>query len=75
MGYEEDSWSNIVAGIILGALIGGGLGLGVCLYVFEGTLLFPGDTVLFGAVVCGALGFFLGGGFIEWLKEHWWWFW
>jgi hypothetical protein len=75
MAYEENHFGNTMTGALVGALIGGGLGLGACIYIFEGTLLFAGDTVLVGAVVCGTLGFFLGKGFIEWLKENWWWFW
>jgi len=33
------------------------------------------STILIGAAICGLLGFFLGEGFIEWLKENWWNFW
>ena len=65
----------MVAGVLLGSLIGAGLGLGACIYIFDDTLLFPGDTILFGAATCGGLGFYFGEGFIEWLKENWWWFW
>lgn len=75
MSHDENRVGNVVAGVLLGALAGGGLGLGTCIYIIEGTLLFTGDTVLFGALLCGTLGFFLGAGFIEWLKENWWWFW
>ena len=71
----EDHLANVIAGVFFGALIGGGLGLGACMFIFEGTLLFPGDTILCGAMICGVLGFFFGGGFVEWLKEHWWGFW
>ncbi len=59
----------------MGIFIGGGLGLGACMYVFEGTLFFPGDTVLVGAVVCGVLGYVYGESFIEWMEENYWWFW
>ena len=72
---EEDHFKNLVSGTLLGALAGAGLGLGACVFIFEGTLLFTGDTVLFGAVSCGTLGYFLGDGFIDWLKDHIWWFW
>ena len=75
MAHDENHIANIVSGVLLGTLIGGGLGLGACIYIFEDTLLFTGDTVLFGAIICGSLGYFLGEGFIEWLKENWWWFW
>ena len=74
MTHEENHLANVIAGVLLGALVGGSLGLGACMFIFEGTLLFTGDTVLFGAIICGALGYFLGEGFIEWLKENWWWF-
>ena len=78
MSNEENHLGNLVAGMFLGALLGAGLGLGVCVYFFDDPLLFPGDTILFGALLCGTLGFFLGAGFIEWLKENawnffWWW--
>lgn len=75
MPQEENHFGNVIAGVLLGALVGGGIGLGACIYVIEGTLFFTGDTVLFGALICGTLGFYLGEGFIEWLKENWWWFW
>lgn len=75
MPYEEDHLANTLTGVLLGALIGGGLGLGACMYVFDGTLFFTGDTVLFGAVTCGTLGFFFGEDFIESLKQNWWRFW
>jgi len=52
----------------------GGLGLGACILIFDEPPFFAGDTILIGAVVCGTLGYFLGEGFIEWLKEIWW-FW
>ena len=75
MHERENHLANVAAGVLLGALIGAGLGLGACIFIFEETLLFTGDTVLFGAGLCGLLGYFLGEGFIEWLKENWWWFW
>lgn len=62
-----------LASTIWGILIGGGLGLGACMFIFEETLLFTGDTVLLGALICGTLGYFLGEDFIEWLKDVWWW--
>jgi hypothetical protein len=75
MSNGENHWGNVVAGVLLGALVGAGFGLGACVFVFEDTLLFLGDTVLLGALTCGVLGYFLGEEFIEWLKENWWWFW
>ena len=71
----NDDFDNALTGALLGALIGGGLGLGACIWIIEGTLLFPGDTIIAGALICGTLGFFFGEDFIEWLKESWWWFW
>ena len=75
MSQDEDHLANTITGTLLGALIGSGLGLGTCIYIFDEPPFFTGDTILFGAIVCGALGYFLGEGFIEWLKENWWWFW
>lgn len=75
MVNNEHHLANVSTGVLLGMLVGGGIGLGACIFIIEGTLLFPGDTVLAGAIICGTLGFFLGEGFIEWLKENWWWFW
>lgn len=66
---------NVTTGVLLGALIGGGIGLGACMLIFDEAPLFTGDTVLAGALLCGTLGFLLGEGFIEWLKESWWHFW
>ncbi len=71
---EENHLGNIIAGVLLGALVGGFGGLGVCIFIFEEPPLFIGDTVLLGALLCGTLGYFLGEGFIDWLKENWWWF-
>jgi len=72
---NEHHLANVTTGVLLGILVGAGIGLGACIFIIEGTLLFPGDTILAGAIVCGTLGFFLGEDFIEWLKENWWWFW
>jgi hypothetical protein len=74
MTKQQDSTSNIVMGSILGALIGASLGLCACTFLFDAPPFFIGDTILIGAVICGVLGYYLGAGFIEWLKEHWWWF-
>lgn len=67
-------WGEGAKGLWVGALIGGLFGLGLCTYVLRDTLLFPGDTILFGAVVCAVLGFLYGEVFFEWLKERWYWF-
>lgn len=55
-------------GIVLGAIVGGLLGLGVCVWFLTETWLFPGDTILIGATACGCLGFWLGEPFLEFLK-------
>ena len=65
---------NMIAATSLGALAGASLGLGACVYIFEQPLLFTGDTVLAGALICGRLGWYFGSGFVDWLKENWWWF-
>ncbi len=75
MSNDESHSGNLIAGTFFGALAGGGLGLGACMFLFDAPPLFTGDTILFGAIVCGLLGYFLGSGFIEWLKENWWGFW
>lgn len=72
---NESHLGNVIAGTFFGSLAGGGLGLGACMFLFDDPPFFTGDTVLVGAIVCGLLGFFLGGDFIEWLKENWWGFW
>ncbi len=75
MADDENHIGNIIAGTLLGALCGAGVGLGVCMFIIDEPPLFPGDTILIGAIICGTLGYFWGEGFIEWLKENWWWFW
>lgn len=75
MSENESHLGNVITGALVGALIGGGIGLGACILIFDEPPLFTGDTVLAGALLCGTLGFFLGEGFIEWLKENWWHFW
>lgn len=72
---DHDRIGSAISGAFLGALAGGGLGLGVCVFVIEGTWLFTGDTVLFGAIICGTLGMIYGEPFVDWLKENWHWFW
>lgn len=62
MASHDNHLANIITGAALGALIGGAMGLGVCMFVFEGTLLFEGDTVLAGAVICGSPGYYLATG-------------
>jgi len=67
-------WGEGAKGLWVGARVGGLAGLGVCMWLIEGTLLFPGDTMLFGAIICGVLGFLMGETFFDWLKERWHWF-
>ncbi len=52
MTNEQDSWGNIVAGTILGALVGAGIGLSACIVIFDDPPFFTGDTILIGAIVC-----------------------
>lgn len=75
MSNNEDQFGNALAGACLGALAGAGLGFGAAMFLFDSPFFFPGDTALFGAVACGVMGYFLGAGFIDWLKENWWGFW
>lgn len=75
MWNDGSHLGNVIVGTFFGALAGGGLGLGACMYLFDDPPFFTGDTILIGAVVCGPLGFFLGARFIEWLKENWLEFW
>ena len=75
MSDDENNLGNVISGTFFGALAGGGLGLGACMLLFDDPPFFTGDTILIGAIACGLLGFFLGAGFIEWLKENWWVFW
>lgn len=56
---------------VLGLGIGAFAGLGVCTWILEGTLLFPGDTIAVGAVTCGVLGFAYGEPFLDWMLDHW----
>lgn len=70
MTEDESHLGNTISGVLLGAVAGGGIGLGACMFIFDEPPLLMGDTVLVGAAICGLLGFFLGEGFIEWLKEN-----
>jgi hypothetical protein len=67
-------WGQGAKGLWVGALLGALMGLGVCMWILRSTILFPGDTMLFGAIVCGILGFLFGDSFFDWLKDnlHWW---
>ena len=72
---ESSQWKDTLLGTGLGALAGGGMGLGACMFIFDDPPLFVGDTILFGALICGVLGFLYGESFIDWLKENVIWFW
>lgn len=61
-------------GAFWGVLIGGLSGLGVCIWLIDEPILFPGDTIVIGALICGGLGFVLREAFLEWIKDNWWWF-
>ena len=56
MSQDEHHLENIVAGTLMGALCGGELGLGACIFIFAHLPLFTGDTILIGAMLGGALG-------------------
>lgn len=75
MAGEENHLGHLIAGTPLGGLCGGGMGLGACIFICKDPLVFNGDTILIGAILGGWLGWLLGAGFIEWLKENWWSFW
>lgn len=62
---------NAIKGLIWGAFLGALSGLGVCIWLISGTLLFPGDTMVAGALICGAFGYIYGDSFFEWLKSNW----
>ena len=64
-----DGRKGLLAGALLGALGGSSW-----IWMFDAPLFFTGDTILFGAAVCGLLGFLFGESFFEWLKEHFHWF-
>lgn len=63
---------SVITATLLGALIGAAAGLGVCVYLISFTILFPGDTMVFGALLCGTLGFVYGESFVDWLLENFW---
>lgn len=62
---------DAIKGLFIGAILGGLAGLGACIWLIPGTLLFPGDTMVAGAAICGTCGYVWGDEFFEWLKEHW----
>jgi ABC-type nitrate/sulfonate/bicarbonate transport system permease component len=62
---------HAIAGMIWGIFIGGGIGLGVCTLILDQTLFFTGDTVLFGAIICGLCGLIFGDRFLLWIEDQW----
>jgi Mg/Co/Ni transporter MgtE len=62
---------DAVVGLIAGAIWGATLGLGVCMWLLPTTMLFPGDTMVFGATVFAVLGYFKGDDFFRWIRDHW----
>ncbi len=62
---------DAVKGLILGAFLGGIAGLGACIWLITETLIFPGDTMVAGALICGVCGFVWGDEFFEWVRDHW----
>ena len=63
---------SVVVCTILGGLIGAAAGLGVCVYLIPFTILFPGDTMVAGALLFGGCGYVYGEPFADWLIENWW---
>ncbi len=70
----SDSVLQGIRGLIVGSVLGALAGLGICTWLLAETLLFPGDTMVAGALICGAAGYIWGDEFFEWLKDHWHWF-
>lgn len=62
---------DAVVGLIVGAFWGAAPGLGIRLRLLPGAILFPGDTMALGAIVCGVLGYSKGSAFFRWLRDHW----
>lgn len=49
-----------IIGTILGAVLGSLADLGVNMWISQRTLLFSGDTILIGAVLCALPGYVFG---------------
>ncbi len=60
-----------IKGLFVGAILGGLVGLSVCVWLLSETLFFPGDTMVVGALICGYCGFRWGDDFFDWLKDYW----
>lgn len=63
-----------IKGLFVGALLGAVAGLSVCVWLLTETLLFPGDTILLGAIIGTVCGYLWGDDFFDWVKDNWWWF-
>ena len=66
--------TDAIKGLILGGILGALTGLGTCIWIIDGTWLFPGDTIVIGAAVCGSCGFLFGDRFFEFMGDNWRWF-
>jgi hypothetical protein len=62
---------DAIKGLVLGAILGGFAGLGICIWLIAETLLFPGDTMVAGALICGFCGYRWGDDFFDWLSDNW----
>ncbi|MEZ6061965.1 MAG: hypothetical protein R3C19_16595 [Planctomycetaceae bacterium] len=63
-------WLAVGGCTVVGGFIGATMGLGVCVYLLSFTILFPGDTIVAGAIICGTFGFIYGEPFLDWLLEN-----
>ena len=66
--------SSTAKGVFIGGSLGSSAGLGACMWLIpDDWTLFPGDTMLAGALICGMLGYVYGEAFIEWMldRSHW----
>ncbi len=63
--------SDNIKGLLVGAAFGALVGLGLRTFVINDALLFPGDTVVIGAVIFGIAGALWGDDFLEWLRNSW----
>ncbi len=57
-----------IKGLVVGAILGGLAGLGVCFWLLAETPFFPGDTIVAGALICG---YRWGDDFFDWLNDYW----
>ena len=66
--------NDAIKGALLGGFLGALAGLGTCIWIIPSTWLFPGDTILIGAVVFGVCELLFGDQFFDLVRDHWWWF-